>query len=462
MPVKLNRTTQRRAPFLGKEYFENLYNEIPEAIVIATNTGNIIRVNGEFSRMFGYTGEEARGQVIDDLIAPQERLKEATGVTHLVAHGQKIVREAVRQRKDGSLIHVSLLGLPIMTHDKQVAVYGIYRDISDRKQADEALKLEKALLAQLVETAAEGIVMLDPEGRITLHNSEFCRMFGFRPSEVEGRSIDELILPEELGEEGALLTRRVRGGATFTTETLRRRKDGSRIDVSIIGSPVVINGQQVGTYGIYRDISDIKKAQNEILESQRQVLEANATLQERTRQLEAANALLERLSNFDGLTGIPNRRYFERFYGLEWRRAAREKKWIALIMIDVDFFKAYNDRHGHPAGDACLKQISQALDQVVNRASDVVCRYGGEEFVVVLSGTDLTGAREVAERMAQRIRSLALAHGGTGLSALVTLSMGIASEIPQLSANPEELLLRADQALYLAKARGRDRIEVMA
>ena len=457
MPVKLNRTTKRRGPFLGKEYFEGLYNEIPEAIVIATNTGNIIRVNGEFSRMFGFSSQEARGRFIDDLIAPEERLGEATGVTHLVACGQKIAREAVRRRKDGSLIHVSLLGLPIMTHDKQVAVYGIYRDISDRKQADEALKLEKALLAQLVETAAEGIVMLSPEGQITLYNSEFCRMFGFQPAEVEGQFIDGLILPQELAEEGARLDQRVRGGATFTTETLRRRKDGVRIHVSIIGSPVVLQGQQVGTYGIYRDISDIKRAQHEVLETQRQVLEANAALQERTRQLEAANALLERLSNFDSLTGIPNRRYFERFYGLEWRRAAREAKWITLIMIDVDFFKAYNDHHGHLAGDACLKLISQTLDQVVNRASDVVCRYGGEEFVVVLSGTDLDGAREVAERMCQRIRSLPSPHGGP-----VTVSMGIASEIPQASANPEELLMRSDQALYQAKANGRNRIEVAA
>jgi diguanylate cyclase (GGDEF)-like protein/PAS domain S-box-containing protein len=287
-------------------------------------------------------------------------------------------------------------------------------------------------------------------------------MFGFEPAEVEGQNVDELILPEHLRAEGAELTERVTGGATFTIETQRRRKDGVQIEVSIIGSPVVINGQQVGTYGIYRDISDIKKAQNEILETQRQVLEANAALQDRTRQLEAANALLERLSNFDSLTGIPNRRYFERFYGLEWRRAARERKWIALIMIDVDFFKAYNDRHGHLAGDACLKRISQTLDEVVNRASDVVCRYGGEEFVVVLSGTDQIGAREVAERMCQRVRSVQMAQGGAELGDMVTLSMGIASEIPHLSENPENLLLRADQALYQAKAKGRDRIEMTA
>ena len=391
-------TTGRKRHSLSKEYFENLFNEVPEAIVIADNTGAIIRVNAEFTRMFGYDQKEAEGRSVDDLIAPEDAAEEALEITRSVAKGQKITREAVRRRKDGSPIHVSILGVPVITHDRQVAVYGIYRDISDRKQAEAALQKEKSYLDQLVETAAEGIVMLDPCGRVMLHNSEFCRMFGYQPREVQGRPVDELVLPPELREEGLRLTRMVMEGGHFTLETRRRRKDGSTLPVFIVGSPIVIEGQDAACYAIYRDISEIIRAQEEILDSQRQVMKANAELQERTRQLESVNVQLERISNYDGLTAIPNRRYFEHFYDLEWRRALREQKWITLIMIDVDFFKAYNDRHGHLAGDECLKRIAQAL-QIVNRASDLVSRYGGEEFVAVLSGTDPANALMIAERM---------------------------------------------------------------
>lgn len=344
LPLAVNDrpAAEARERTLAKEYFENLFNQVPEAIVIADNVGRIIRVNGEFSRMFGFSRQEVVGRQVDELVAPGEEAGEASAITDAVAQGQKIAREAVRRRKDGSPIHVSILGVPIMLRDQQVAVYGIYRDISDRKRAE----------------------------------------------------------------------------------------------------------------------ADLKRAQDEILESQRQLMKANAELQERTRQLEGANVQLERISNYDGLTAIPNRRYFEHFYDLEWRRAMREQKWITLIMIDVDVFKAYNDRHGHLAGDECLKRIATAL-QIVNRASDLVSRYGGEEFVAVLSGTDPDTALTIAERMRTRVNDLNLAHGASPVGPHVTVSMGIASQVPVPLASPEALLLKADQALYLAKSRGRDRIEMM-
>lgn len=460
LAVNHRRIAEPREPALGKDYFEKLFNEIPEAIVISDIVGRIIRVNGEFSRMFGYSRQEVVGHLVDELVAPGEAAAEANAITDAVANGQKIARETVRWRKDGSPIHVSILGVPIMLRDRQVAVYGIYRDISDRKRAEADLQREKAYLDNLVETAPEGIVVIDPEGRVTLHNTEFCRMFGYAPQEVVGRKVDDLLLPEDLEEEGRALTRGVMDGGKAIPETRRRRKDGTTLPVMIVAMPIAVLGKKVAAYAIYRDLSDIKQAQDEILESQRQLMKTNAELQERTRQLEAVNVQLERISNYDGLTAIPNRRYFEHFYDLEWRRSTREQKWLTLIMIDVDFFKAFNDRHGHLAGDECLKRIALSL-QIVNRASDLVSRYGGEEFVAVLSGTDPEAALAIAERMRQRVHELALVHGASSVSPYVTVSMGIASQVPTLNATPESLLLKADQALYLAKSLGRDRIEAM-
>jgi diguanylate cyclase (GGDEF)-like protein/PAS domain S-box-containing protein len=452
LTVKPRTVRLRRARFLGNEYFEHLFNESPEAIVVADNTGHVIRLNREFIRMFGYTAEEAVGRSIDDLIAPKGLYWEAAGTTGSVAKGEKIALETTRQCKDGRLIQVSILGVPVIIHDHQDAVYAIYRDISDRKRAEEGLLREKAYLEQLVETAAEGIVMLDQDGLILLHNNEFCRMFGYAPEEVQGRLLDDLIVPDECRVEADQLLEITKGGGRMTLESRRRRKDGSLIQVSIIGSPIVLHGRQVAFYAIYRDTSDIHRAQRELLK-------ANAALHERTRQLEEANARLERISNYDGLTAVPNRRYFEHFYELEWRRSWREQKWISLIMIDVDFFKPYNDRNGHLAGDDCLKRLAQSL-QVVNRASDLVARYGGEEFVAVLSGTDPAGALMVARRMQERVLMLRLPHGDSAVSPYVTLSLGVASVIPETPETPEDLLMRADQALYQAKAEGRNRIVV--
>jgi diguanylate cyclase (GGDEF)-like protein/PAS domain S-box-containing protein len=302
-------------------YFEKLFEEIPEAIVLTDGHGLVTKVNREFTRLFGYLPEEAAGRHIDDLVAPQAYRSEATGITAAVARGENYTVEAVRQRKDGSLVHVSLLGVPIQNPDGGTGVFGIYRDISARKQAEQAL-------------------------------------------------------------------------------------------------------------------------------------------QESRRQLEEAYTQLELISNLDGLTAIPNRRYFERFYDLEWRRRRREQKPIALIMLDIDFFKAYNDNYGHLAGDKCLKQVAHSL-QVVNRAGDLVARFGGEEFVAVLSGTSLADACALAERMRLRVKDQAIPHEHSSVAREVTISLGVAALVPDGDTDPATLLLKADQALYLAKSRGRDRVEIL-
>jgi diguanylate cyclase (GGDEF)-like protein len=127
-------------------------------------------------------------------------------------------------------------------------------------------------------------------------------------------------------------------------------------------------------------------------------------------------------------------------------------------MIDIDHFKRYNDHFGHVAGDRCLKQVAQAL-QVVHRAGDLVARYGGEEFVAVLSGTGPKDARRIAERMRQRVKDQRIVHGHSPVAEHVTVSLGVATQVPDMRCDPMEVILKADQVLYLAKARGRDRVE---
>jgi two-component system, sensor histidine kinase LadS len=164
-------------------------------------------------------------------------------------------------------------------------------------------------------------------------------------------------------------------------------------------------------------------------------------VEERTQQLQALNDKLEALSMVDGLTGIANRRQFDHVLQTEWQRMQRAQQPLALVMLDVDWFKRYNDHYGHPAGDQCLREVATAI-AAVGRGSDMVARYGGEEFVLVAPATD-------AEQV------LALPHAGSDFGH-VTLSCGVAAVVPQPGQDSAQLLRAADAALYRAKHQGRN------
>jgi two-component system, chemotaxis family, response regulator WspR len=179
-----------------------------------------------------------------------------------------------------------------------------------------------------------------------------------------------------------------------------------------------------------------------------------------TRLLDAAYQRLQRVSFLDGLTEIANRRRFDEFIDLEWRRALRSPSPLSLIMIDIDFFKAFNDTYGHQRGDDCLKHVATALNVSLNRPGDLTARYGGEEFAVVLSGANRLGAGAVAETLRAKVEALAIPHAGSRVSDRITISLGVGTTIPTREARPATLIAAADRALYQAKAAGRNRVKV--
>ena len=179
-------------------------------------------------------------------------------------------------------------------------------------------------------------------------------------------------------------------------------------------------------------------------------------------QLLDANRRLERITLIDGLTGVANRRHFDHVLETEWRRAQRLRAPIAVVLIDVDHFKAFNDLYGHAAGDDCLRRVASALADLARRSSDLVARYGGEEFGVVLPATDLAAAVALAEQARAGIEALGIEHGGDPDRGRLTISAGLACGVPELGAAPSSLLAAADAALYVAKRSGRNRVEVAA
>lgn len=207
------------------------------------------------------------------------------------------------------------------------------------------------------------------------------------------------------------------------------------------------------------EVAEQARLQQKIVATNEQL---EASVRERTAELEAVNRQLAALSSTDALTGLANRRRFDEVWESEWQRAARMGLPLALALIDVDYFKAYNDHYGHQAGDACLRQVASLLAAEARRSGELVARYGGEEFVLVLPGATAAEARTVAERIRAAVEGQAMPHEHSLAAGFVTISVGVASARVQRAEQAEALLKEADGALYLAKRQGRNRVMTAA
>jgi diguanylate cyclase (GGDEF)-like protein len=192
----------------------------------------------------------------------------------------------------------------------------------------------------------------------------------------------------------------------------------------------------------------------------KRIIELERLVEERTRMLEQANRELGRLATLDGLTGIHNYYWFSSNLDREWRRAIRNVTSISVLLIDVDFFKLFNDTYGHQAGDECLKKIAVKLQETCRRPGDAVARCGGEEFIAILPETDSTETAIMAEKMRKGIEDMEIPHEKTTVKTVkpvVTISVGYAAAAPKQDDDPAQLIKAVDEALYLAKKQGRNR-----
>lgn len=246
---------------IQKVYLERLFNSAPEAIVLHDTNDIVVNVNAEFIRMFGYSREEAIGRPINDLVASTDFRDNAAMLSYKVLHGERVNAHTKRSRKDGKLIDVSILGAPIVHEGKQMGVYAIYRDITDRKKAEKELVVQKIYLEKLFSSAPEAIVLHDTNDQVVNVNPEFTRLFGYSREEAIGTPINELVAPKEFLDEAEILSERVIHGERVEADTQRKRKDGTLVDVWILGAPIIHDGEQIGVYAIYRDITERRKAE---------------------------------------------------------------------------------------------------------------------------------------------------------------------------------------------------------
>lgn len=191
----------------------------------------------------------------------------------------------------------------------------------------------------------------------------------------------------------------------------------------------------------------IKKLQAEIKQSN-----------ELREQLEIANEAAEKMARLDSLTGIPNRRNLDEYLTREWQRAIREKKQLSVILIDIDYFKSFNDSYGHQSGDEALKKVATCLSSEIHRPADFLARFGGEEFIAILPDTSLVGAFSVAEKMRQAVLALEIPHSNSTLGKFLTISCGVSCLVPTEPGKCRDVIQLADRALYKAKSEGRNQV----
>ncbi len=293
----------------------------------------------------------------------------------------------------------------------------------------------------LAENSSDAIVCVGLDGRQSYVSPSFTRLTGWSVAEAMEYDLQGLIHPEDREELHAVRAR-LRAGAVQATGRLRHlRKDGSYLWVEICIRMV----EQAGDDGMQfvanmRDISERKTAEDQIM---------------------ALNRELAVLAHTDGLTGLANRRRFDEALGQEWDRAARDRRPLSLLMIDVDRFKLYNDQYGHQRGDQCLHAVAAAVGELVRRPGDLAARYGGEEIALLLPATAAAGATELAARLCGAIEASAIAHEANVPGRVVTVSIGVATTLPGLTeqaVGARALIAAADAALYEAKRRGRNRV----
>ncbi len=311
--------------------------------------------------------------------------------------------------------------------------------VLDRKRATERRLREIVELHALVtENSRDVIILADFDGRRSYVSAASMRMGGWKPEELMRNKSLDLVHPDDLRLAKQALIRLRSGQDEARIECRARKKDGSYVwveaNLRTVRNPAT--GVPSGILNTMRDISARKESEAELREAYR---------------------ALESLAETDSLTHLANRRRFDQHLSNEWRRGMRERTPLSMLLVDVDFFKSFNDTYGHLHGDYCLKEIAQAAREVVSRQGDLVARFGGEEFAIVLPNTPNQGAVEVATRLCAAVRLRKLTHSGNPLGYL-TVSVGCATITPSQGQYSVTLIQMADDAMYTAKKSGRNRI----
>lgn len=434
-----------------KEKLQLIFNTSPDAAVISRLTdGLVVDINAGFSIMSGYTKAEMINNSTITVNVWHNIDDRNIFINELIDKGICENLDFVFQRKDGSLLNGSISAKIITIHG-EAHIVSVVHDITKSKQAEEVIRESEELHRSILNASPDGIAITDMKVCIQVVSPAAKKMFGFEPEydRFNGTPLLDYIVPEDRERAKSNILKMSKSDYSGPNEYHGVRKDGSIFDIEV-NSGVIhdANRQPVKMVFVVRDITERKQAEQQI--------------QQLVQQLEVEKKTAQINANTDSLTGLANRRNFDQILSTEFYRLKRSGSPMSLIMLDVDYFKNFNDKYGHLAGDNCLRQIGSTLRTYVGRVTDIVARYGGEEFVALLPDTDHHGAEVLAERLRKKVEALAIPHSGSDISKFVTVSLGVVTVPTARLTSPEQVVALADGAMYCAKKAGRNRVSVTA
>ena len=415
--------------------YRDLFENMTDFLFIHDLEGNLQEANRAIRQAFGLREADVKHMNIKDLM-PERFRKDFKGYLQDILDtgtSEGVINLVV---KDGSERILQYRNSIIHGADGPTGVRGSARDITDWMRDKKELADSEERFQQVAENAREWVWEMDSTGLFTYANTAVKKILGYTLEEIQFKKyFYDFFLPDER-EENKRISFRLFGRHEKFRDRIQRNlhKNGEVVWLSTSGVPMLdVKGRLRGYRGVSADITKQKETEAELM----------------------------RLSYFDGLTGIANRRYFEDIAQREWRRAIREESPLSIIMVDIDFFKNYNDIYGHLSGDECLTKVAATLKANLKRPGDMIARYGGEEFIILLPDTDVKNAAALAETLRHSIEALAIEHMESYVSEWVTISLGVASRIPNEDASLSDLIADADRALYRAKNAGRNRVSSM-
>ncbi|HEX5801642.1 MAG TPA: diguanylate cyclase [Azospira sp.] len=331
-----------------------------------------------------------------------------------------------------------LFGLLALSSSMGLALFQYRRRLADEEanQAAIALREKTAEVDRFFAVSLDLLAIASLDGRFIRLNPAWERTLGYSLAELEGVRFLDLVHPDDKEATLAAVENLASGETVVNFINRYRSKQGEYRYIE--WHSVAVPGTEL-IYGAARDITERHQTQE---------------------TLRALNAKLQAQAYVDGLTGVANRRRFDEDFFAECRRCRREKVPLAVLMIDIDHFKRFNDHYGHQAGDEALKAVATALHENMGRPSDLIARYGGEEFVCLLPDCNLDGAHAIAEKLRLAVTGLGIPHELSSVSETVSISLGVAAHIPAGDEDADKLLAAADKALYLAKRSGRNQVRL--
>ncbi|MEO1208358.1 MAG: diguanylate cyclase [Cyanobacteria bacterium J06638_20] len=370
---------------------------------------------------------DVKGHHLTDILPSDLAERRRRGIRQAIATNEIQVEEyqikinGVRRYEESRIIKIS---------EDEVLV--MVRDISDRKRTEAALKQSEAQNRAILKAIPDLMFRLRQDG-VYLGYVRTSTLTDLLSSTVNpvGRNLSEMLPAEIVQRELSAMH------LALETKQLQVYEQENLVDGQFQYEEVrVIPCGDEEALFLVRDISDRRRVEQE---------------------LRLANLRLEQLAQTDSLTGVANRRHFEERLQQAWDALIIDQQPLSLLLFDVDFFKRYNDTYGHQTGDECLIELTNVARQVIRQPTDLIARYGGEEFIIILPYTDKWEAAQVAQRLCEAVRKLQIPHPASSVSEVVTICVGVSSMIPNPTLNPDVLIRQADEALYTAKQKGRDR-----